>query len=416
MARNMNEMRQARAKLVADGRVILEAAEKEKRGLNAEEQASYNKIMNDVVTRGTEIEVEGRQQELEYEISSGAGPQHRGEELPGNAENGEVGPRATPEYRAMFEKVVRRGMTVLTEREVRSMQADDAVGGGYLVAPEQFVATLIEKLKDLVFIRGLATTYRLTSAATMGFPSLDTDLDDGAWTSEIGEAPEDTNLRFGKREFKPYPLAKLVKVSRKLMQVAALNPVTLLQDRMAYKFSVTQEKAFLAGTGVGQPLGLFTASDLGIPVSQDISIGNTATGITPAGLFAAKFALKGQYWKNAKWIFHRNAIAQLAELKDGIGRYMWQPALAGLANQSYDILLNLPVMMSEYVPNTFTANKYVGMVGDFSYYWIVDALDMNIQVLWELYARTNQVGFIGRMETDGMPVLAEAFARIKLGA
>ena len=37
-----------------------------------------------------------------------------------------------------------------------------------------------------------------------------------------------------------------------------------------------------------------------------------------------------------------------------------------------------------------------------------------VQRLVELYAETNQTGFIGRVETDGMPVLAEAFARVKL--
>jgi hypothetical protein len=39
-----------------------------------------------------------------------------------------------------------------------------------------------------------------------------------------------------------------------------------------------------------------------------------------------------------------------------------------------------------------------------------------VQKLVELYAETNEDGFIGRMESDGMPVLAEAFARLKLGA
>ena len=52
--------------------------------------------------------------------------------------------------------------------------------------------------------------------------------------------------------------------------------------------------------------------------------------------------------------------------------------------------------------------------GDFRYYWIADALDMQIQRLVELYARTNQTGFIGRLETDGMPVLEEAFVRLQM--
>jgi hypothetical protein len=34
----------------------------------------------------------------------------------------------------------------------------------------------------------------------------------------------------------------------------------------------------------------------------------------------------------------------------------------------------------------------------------------------ELYAETNQVGYIGRMEVDGMPVLEEAFSRLIMHA
>jgi hypothetical protein len=39
---------------------------------------------------------------------------------------------------------------------------------------------------------------------------------------------------------------------------------------------------------------------------------------------------------------------------------------------------------------------------------------MIFQRLVELFAATNQVGFIGRRELDGMPVLSEAFVRVTL--
>jgi hypothetical protein len=39
---------------------------------------------------------------------------------------------------------------------------------------------------------------------------------------------------------------------------------------------------------------------------------------------------------------------------------------------------------------------------------------MQVQVLQELYAATNQMGYICRKETDGQPVLEEAFARLIL--
>jgi len=78
------------------------------------------------------------------------------------------------------------------------------------------------------------------------------------------------------------------------------------------------------------------------------------------------------------------------------------------------LLLSFPFRVSEFAPNTFTTGLYVGILGDFSNYWIADSLAMELQRLVELYAETNQVGLIGRLESDGMPVLEEAFVRVKL--
>ena len=42
-------------------------------------------------------------------------------------------------------------------------------------------------------------------------------------------------------------------------------------------------------------------------------------------------------------------------------------------------LLDVPVIMSEYAPNTFTTGLYVGIIGDLSKYWIADAMTLGIQ-------------------------------------
>ncbi len=74
-------------------------------------------------------------------------------------------------------------------------------------------------------------------------------------------------------------------------------------------------------------------------------------------------------------------------------------------DQLADRLLSFPVRQSEYAPNTLTTGLYVGILGDFyAGYWIADSLAIQIQRLIELYAPTNQTGFIARAETDGMPV------------
>lgn len=85
-----------------------------------------------------------------------------------------------------------------------------------------------------------------------------------------------------------------------------------------------------------------------------------------------------------------------------------------MASDAPDTILGRPFHESEYAPNTFTSGQVVGIIGDFSRYLIADALDMEIQVLDQLYVESNQTGYIARMETDGMPTLENAFARVKL--
>jgi HK97 family phage major capsid protein len=79
-------------------------------------------------------------------------------------------------------------------------------------------------------------------------------------------------------------------------------------------------------------------------------------------------------------------------------------------------LCGRPYVLSEYAPNDFSTDEYIAIIGDFNYYWIVDALSSDqIQVLKELYSASNQTGFICRLETDAVPVVANALSRIKLG-
>ncbi len=329
--------------------------------------------------------------------------------------------RSAPEYRAAFNAYLTDGFSALGGKHARAIQADSDIVGGYLVAPQEFVGKLIKFVDDLVYIRQVATKYTIESAQSLGAPSLDTDIADADWTSELATGNEDTALAFGKRELYPHPLAKRIKVSNKLLR-SAQNITTfsdsgnitggaenIVRNRLGYKFAITEEKGFLTGNGSQQPLGLFTASSRGISTARDVVTGNT-TGYTADSLFDAKYSLKQQYQAKAKWLFHRDSVRLIRKLKDGMGQYLWMP---GIENGAVDKLLDSPLMISEYVPNTFTTGLYVGMIGDFSFYWIADAETMQIQRLVELYAEANQTGFIARLELDGMPVLEEAFARIK---
>lgn len=402
----LKELREERGGLIAAARKIIDTADAEKRSPNDEENARYNDLFKKADELRTRIEREERLQEEERASAAIAGKKEA--EKPSAGE--QRGARDTDEYRNAFNTFLTGGARALTPDQFRALQADSDTAGGFLVASTQFVNQLIKSMDNMVFMRQKATKFAVPTAASLGAASLENDPADADWTAEILTGSEDSTMSLGGRELHPHPLAKRLKVSNKLLRMVP-GADALVRERLAYKFAVTQESRFLNGSGSNQPLGVFTASSVGISTARDVSTGNTTTAPTFDGLIGAKFALKAQYWNRADWMFHRDVAAVIAKLKDGNGQYLWRESVrAG----EPDTLLGRPVYMSEYAPNTLTTGLYVGIIGDFSQYWIADALDMQVQVLKELYAETNQTGYIGRMETDGMPVLAEAFARVKL--
>ena len=418
MLKKIQELKEKRAKLVVDQRALMDAAEKESRSLTTEEEAQYQNLEQDFEKYGKEIkdleaqaeamekrkaDLDARQAELDKLEREPLKPESRG----GQPQN----PEQEAESRA-FQAFLAGGLRSLRAEEFRALQADDDVSGGFILAPQRFVEQIIKALDSEVVVRGLATVLPpLTEAGSLGAPSLDSDPDDAEWTSELSTGSDDDAMAFGKRELHPHPLAKRLKVSRTLLRRMP-KVESLVRSRLQYKFGTTHDNAFLNGDGAQKPLGLFVASNNGISTSRDISADNLATSITGDGLINAKHSLKQGYRRRSTWLFHGDAVKQIRKLKDGDGQYLWQP---GIRVDEPDTILSRPVKESDFVPNTFTTGLYVGMIADFSFYWIVDALSMQIQRLDELYAETNQVGFIGRLETDGMPVLEEAFCRVKLG-
>src|SRR6185437_8157579 len=106
--------------------------------------------------------------------------------------------RSTPEYRQVFNQYLVDGDKVLGSRLAqRAIQADSDIVGGYLVAPQEFVAKLIKFVNNYLFIRQKATKYVVKAAQSLGAPSLDNDISDADWTSELDTGNEDNAMSFG---------------------------------------------------------------------------------------------------------------------------------------------------------------------------------------------------------------------------
>lgn len=339
-----------------------------------------------------------------------------------------AGTRGTDEYQEKFAKHLSSGQmlggldfnTGVTKgiSTYATLQSDNAERAGYLVASEQMAAELLKEIDDMVFIRRRARVIQVRTADSLGIRKRTGRLSTWGYGSELQVQSEDTSLAYGKKVLTPHHATGLAKVSRDLARRSDMITGELMME-FSRDAAELQEDKYMLGTGDQEPLGVFVASADGISTSRDVNTGSN-TDFTPDGILSAYYSLKAGYRNGSmgalSWLFHRDGVAKIAKLKDQNDQYLFRVGIGfGADNDSPDArLLGVPVDESERCPNTFTAGNYVGILANWQRgYYIADALDIEIQVLIEKYALENTIGYVGRMKNDGMPVLDEAFARLK---
>lgn len=428
---NPLHLRRDHYKLRREAAAILEKANAEKRDMSPEENEKFDELCQHVdklakqmeAAAAEENEDEGRDEDEEGAEKEGneraaqrlRDLESRGDRASRGRSTGGMNPkgrdagegRDSKQYRGAF------GEWMKTGRETRDLALGTTSAGGFLVTPTKLSNDLVIALNNLCFVRGLADVETLTEAANLGVCKITTDVSDADWTAEVPESEltADSSLATGRRDLSPQLLTKLVLVSHKLLQFSS-RVESIVNQRLAYKFAVAEEKAFLTGNGSGKPLGLFYASSDGISTGRDTTCAST-TLFTADELIDLAYSIPAQYTKSPSfgWIMHRLSVAKCRKFKNGDGYYIWQ---AGIAMDRPDTLLNFPVYQSEYAPSTYTTGLYVALLGDMKYYKIADVANLEMQRLNERFATKNQVGFLGRRYLDGSPVLEQAFARLKL--
>jgi HK97 family phage major capsid protein len=323
-----------------------------------------------------------------------------------------------------FRRAIVNGVSVLSPTEKRAIIQSDDTLGGYLMAYEEFVAELIKAVDNEIEIQSLCPAFTLSKSKRIRLPSYDTLATNATWTSELTSPTADSAMSFGGRMVEAWPLAKLIKISVDMLQEASIDSVraaddsgangpieNLLKTELVRSQAYAIEEAYLTGNGVGRPLGIFVASDDGIPTSADTTVDISANGTLADDLLNVYYALKKQYRKRARWILSRQALKTIRLLKDGEGRYLFQ---AGESADVGDRLNGTPIIESEFVPNTLASGTYFGALADLSFYQTVQTKTVQWYELRELYVTAGQVGFYTVIHRGGRPLLSEAFKRIKV--
>ena len=192
-----------------------------------------------------------------------------------------------------------------------------------------------------------------------------------------------------------YKLAAVVRLDEDFVFSPGYNLEKHMTAHMSKAFSRAEEKAFITGNGITEPVGIL--ADNG-----GAEVGATASALTYDDVVALYFSVKPEYRKNGKWLMNDETALKLKTLKDQNGQYLW--------NQNSDTILGKPVHISEYMSSE---GKPIAF-GDFSYYTIVDRMPLTVRTLFEKFALEQKIGYVGVEHLDGFLLRPEAVKVMKV--
>lgn len=389
----ITELRDKRAKTWNAMESFLETHRNEKGVLSNEDDATYSKMEADMESLTNEIKRMERKEAIEAELSKPCAAPIIARPMP-NMDEDEKSGRASKNYKKSFWNMMRSKM--VNPGVMDALQIGTDTEGGYLV-PDEYEKTLVEALEEENIFRKLAHVIN-TASGDRKIPVV-ASKGNASWVDEEGTIT-DSDDAFSQVSIGAYKLGTLIKVSNELLNDSVFNLESYISKEFARRIGNKEEDAFFNGDGVGKPTGIFNktgGASLGVTAAS-------AAAITADELIDLFYSLKAPYRKKAVWVLNDSTVKAIRKLKDANGNYLWQPALTA---GTPDTILGRPVFTSAFVPEIKAGAKTIAF-GDFSYYWIADRQGRNFKKLSELYAATDQTGFVATQRVDGKLILPEA--------
>ena len=392
-----NELRNQRARIWEQAKAFLDSHRDKNGILSAEDTETYERMEQDIVNLGKEIDRQDRLDAFERELKAPTSEPLTSK--PDGAKMEMKTGRASDEYKKNFWNALRSKYPLPSVTNALQVGTDSE--GGYLV-PDEFERTLIEALEEENIFRRIATVIH-SNSGDRKIPVVASKGTAG-WIDEEGLYPESDDS-FGQLSLGAYKLGTMIKISEELLNDSAFDMEGYITREFARRIGTKEEEAFFKGDGTGKPLGLL--ADTG---GADIGVTTTGASITADDVIDLYYSLRVPYRKKAKWIMNDSTVSALRKLKDQNGQYLWQPSLvAGTPNT----ILGCEVISSPFMPSIATGEKAIAF-GDYSYYWIADRQGRTFKRLNELFATTGQMGFLGAQRVDGKLILPEAIKVLKL--
>jgi len=305
-------------------------------------------------------------------------------------------------YAEAFDLYVRGGVAdmsreqraILQATETRAQSVSTNTLGGYL-APATFQAELIKSMKvwGPMLDGGIVRMFNTSTGSPVTWPSMDDTGNVGALIAENQQVTL-AEVTFGTKSLDAYKYTSGVNlVSDELLQDAVMDVESLLRDAMAERIARIGNTHMTTGDGANKPRGIVTAAGAGATAAA-------ASAIVFDDLINLEHSVDPAYRSDpsVRFMFNDTTLKALRKLKDGEGRYMWQPADVKAGQPS--TILNYSYSINQAVADIGTGNRSV-VFGAFNRYVVRMVKEFAIKRLIERYADYGQVGFIGFTRMDG---------------
>ena len=310
-----------------------------------------------------------------------------------------------------FDIFLRKGWSEMTAREQtliqNTMSTSTSAQGGYTVqlpVARQFVSLM----KSWGFMRQVAGQLITTKGGDMTVPTSD-------GTAELGEQlTQNTTATaldpsFAVRAIPVYKTSsKVITVPIELLQDAAFDIVSFVNQRCVERIGRTQNPLFTTGTGSGEPTGLVTAASVG----KTGIAGQTTTIIYDDLVDMIESVDEGNLLDfqadpmdrqtGPGWMFSQALRKVIRKIKDTAGRPIWQPSFeTGVQALAPAQLLGYPVFINNSMPAP-AANAKSLAFGNLKRYVIRDALEVTLLRFDDsAFVTKGQVGFLAIARSGG---------------
>lgn len=265
--------------------------------------------------------------------------------------------------------------------EIKATMVESVSGLGGFILGGDVAERVMARATTIAIVRSRATVEVPNQDGNTGIPIVQGSGDvyssalRGFWSSETQAGiAENFTLGISKPEVNLWRLP--IYVSKSLLEDAGPRLLTLIARLAGDAVGMAEDAAFLAGAGAGRPLGIIAQTTDGNfnLLNKDIRV-TTSAGvgtISADDVVNTIFSLPATYRlaPTSCVTFNSSTAKVLYRMKDGSGRYLFEP--------EDNKLLGVPVNESENMPS-IASGAVPLLVGDFSGYGIIDRLAMAIQ-------------------------------------